>query len=100
MDLGFQFFNLLLNSLQIGTFQCYWYLKVQQGQQLCLSLDQIATPKFVVAPGQQIHEFGCSKLMDLSSDEDDSGGSESDLCLVDVYFEAVKDVQADKVGIY
>ena len=38
--------------------------------------------------------------MDLSCDEDDSGGSESDLCLVDVYFEAVKDVQAGEVGIY
>lgn len=38
--------------------------------------------------------------MDLSSNKDDSGSSESNLCLVDVKFEIAEYVQADKVGIY
>jgi hypothetical protein len=38
--------------------------------------------------------------MDLSSNKDDSGSSESDLCLVDVKFEIAEYVQADEVGIY
>lgn len=38
--------------------------------------------------------------MDLSSNKDDSGSSESNLCLVDVKFEIAEYVQAHKVGIY
>jgi len=100
MDLSLQSLNLLLEGPHISVFQRHWHFEVQKGQQLSLGFDQITTPKFILAPSQQIHEFGCSKLMDLSSNKDDSGSSESDLCLVDVKFEIAEYVQADEVGIY
>lgn len=80
-------------------FEHNWYSKTDLLQNVSLRTHQVATAELVLSPLQQVHELGSPELVDLGSDEEESGREEPEFALGNLKFEEGEYAERHEVGV-